>query len=88
MRFDEIKRKFKGEWVLIEYTKLDDKLLPLEGKVIAHSKDKDVILKEQLRHKGKKLAIEYLGDIPEDWAVMLWRSTISANLGSHLNMKP
>ena len=56
MRFDEIKRKFKGEWVLIEYTKLDDKLLPLEGKVIAHSKDKDVILeiiREKLRRKGK-----------------------------------
>ena len=71
MKFDEIKKRFKGGWVLIEYTELDDNLLPLEGEVIAHSGDKDVILKEQLRYKGKKLAIEYLGDIPEDWAVML-----------------
>ena len=71
MNIEEIKRKYKGEWVLIEYSSLDDNLSVLEGKVIAHSIDKDFIYREQLRYKGKQLAIEYLGEIPEDWAVML-----------------
>jgi len=71
MRMEEIKKRFKGEWVLIEYSQLDDHLAVLEGEVLVHSLDKDVIYREQLRYKGKQLAIEYLGEIPEDWAVML-----------------
>jgi len=71
MKFEEIKKKFKGEWVVIEYTQLDETLVPLEGEIVAHSPLRDVIYKEQLRYKGKQLAIEYLGDIPEEWAVML-----------------
>ena len=71
MMIEEIKKKYKGEWVLIEYSSLDDNLAVLEGDVIAHSLDKDFIYREQLCYKGKQLAIEYLGEIPEDWAVML-----------------
>ena len=71
MKLEEIKKKFKGEWVIIEYTQLDENLVPLEGEILAHSPLRDVIYKEQLRYKGKQLAIEYLEDIPEDWVVML-----------------
>jgi hypothetical protein len=71
MNLEEIKKKFKDEWVLIEYTKLDENLAVLEGEVLAHSSDRDTIYKEQLRYKDKQLSIEYLGDAPEDWAVML-----------------
>lgn len=71
MTMEEIKKKFKGEWVLIEYSQLDEHLAVLDGEVIAHSLDKKFIYREQLRYKGKQLAIEYLGEIPEDWAVML-----------------
>jgi len=68
---EKIKKKYEGEWVLIEYTKLSDDLSVIEGLVIAHSVDKDIIYKEQLRHKNKNLSIEYLGTVPQDWAVML-----------------
>jgi len=71
MKMEEIKTKYKGEWVLIEYTKLSDELSVIEGDVIAHSKDKDFIYKEQLRYKNKNLSVEYLGTAPQDWAVML-----------------
>ncbi len=71
MTMEEIKKKFRGEWVLIEYTQLDDNLAVLHGEVVAHSLDKDFIYREQLHYTGKQLAIEYLGEIPKDWAVML-----------------
>jgi hypothetical protein len=71
MKMEEIEKKYQGEWVLIEYIKLNDDLSVIEGEVIAHSVDKDLIYKEQLRHKNKKLSIEYLGTVPQDWAVML-----------------
>ena len=71
MKLGEIKKKHQGEWVLIEYTELDENLIPLEGEVLAHSPNRDEIYREQLNYKGKRLAIDYLGDIPEDWAVML-----------------
>jgi len=71
MKMEEIKNKYDGEWVLIEYSKLGADLSVIEGSVIAHSMDKDFIYKEQLRHKNKNLSIEYLGTVPQDWAVML-----------------
>ncbi len=55
-----MKRKFKGEWVLIEYTELNDNLEVVEGEVIAHSPDKDFIYREQLRYKDKQLALTTL----------------------------
>ena len=70
MNLEEIKKKYRGEWVLIEYTRLDENLVPLEGKVLAHSLNRDDIYREQLNYKNKQLAIDYLGDIPKDWAVM------------------
>ena len=71
MKMEEIKQKYEGKWILIEYTKLRDDLSVIEGEVIAHSMDKDFIYKEQLRYKNKNLSIEYLGTIPQDWAVRL-----------------
>ena len=34
MRIEEIRKLYPDEWVLIEYSKLDDDLNVLEGKVI------------------------------------------------------
>jgi hypothetical protein len=34
--------------------------------VITHSKDREEIHKAQMELKNKKLAIEYLGEIPEE----------------------
>ena len=65
MRIEEIRKLYPDEWVLIEYSKLDDDLNVLEGKVIAHSADKEEIYQAQMNLQGRSLAIEYLGEIPE-----------------------
>lgn len=79
MRMEEIRKRYQGEWVLIEYTKLDDDLNVLEGEVIAHSPNKEEIYHKLLRTKGKDVAIEYLGEVPEDLAVMLqFHETLSS----------
>jgi hypothetical protein len=36
MKLLEIKQQYPNEWVLIEFTELDDQLRVAEGKVIAH----------------------------------------------------
>jgi len=71
MKMEEIRKRYRGKWVLIEYTKLDENLNVVEGKVIAHSPKKDEIYIQLLETKGKDVAVEYLGEVPEDVAVML-----------------
>lgn len=65
MRMEEIRKHYRDEWVLIEYTKLDDDLNVIEGEVIAHSPNKEEIYQAQMKLQGRSLAIEYLGEIPE-----------------------
>lgn len=71
MKMGEIRRRYHGEWVLIEYTKLDEELNVVEGDVIAHASTKEEIYKKLLEIKGQQIAIEYLGELPEDIAVMI-----------------
>ena len=65
MKMGEILRKYKDEWLLIEYTKLDENLNVVEGKVLAHSPKKEKIYAELMKTKGKNVAIEYAGKLPE-----------------------
>jgi hypothetical protein len=71
MKMEEIRKRYLDEWVLIEYTKLDDDLNVIEGEVIAHSPSREQIYRELLNTKGKDVAIEYLGEVPQDLTVML-----------------
>ena len=71
MKWDDIKETFKDEWVLVEVEKVDKYFYLIEGKVLAHSKDKDKIYKKLLEIKPKEFMIEYTGKIPEDIAVVL-----------------
>lgn len=71
MKWKEIIKKFKDEWVLIEVKEVDEDYQIKEGIVIAHSRDKSEIYEQLLKLKDKKLYIEYTGKIPEDLAVVL-----------------
>ena len=71
MSMREIRDGFAGEWVLIGYEELDEDLNVLRGEVLAHSVHRDEIYQRLLSLKEKRIAIEYLGEIPEDWAVVL-----------------
>ena len=62
MQLEEIKQCYPNEWVLIEFTTLDDELKVVDGKVIAHSPDRDEIEKELIGLKNEQIAIEYTGE--------------------------
>jgi len=67
----EIKKKYHNEWLLIEVSKFDKDYNVIEGKVIANSPFKSDIYSALLRCKGKKIAIEYVGELPKEMAVLL-----------------
>ena len=69
MKIDEIKKKYKDEWVLIRVLKVDEFGAPVEGEVVAHSKSRDEIYEKQRRMKGD-LAIIYTGEIPKEGYVV------------------
>lgn len=71
MNFAEIERNYHGEWVLIAYTKTDNNLQILEGKVIAHSTDKKDVYRALEAAPEQPLAIEYIGQVSEDFAFIL-----------------
>ncbi len=71
MTFAEIKHNYDGEWVLIAYTKTDENLQVIEGKVIAHSAKKEDIYRALESTTEQPLAIEYMGQVPEDIAFIL-----------------
>jgi len=71
MQINEILKRYKNEWLLIEVKKFDENWQPVEGRVLTHSKDKSEIYKALMKTKGKNLAIEYAGEIPEDVAILI-----------------
>jgi hypothetical protein len=71
MTFKEIEQNYAGEWVLIAYSKTDEDLQVIEGKVIAHSANKEEIYQVLESTPEQPLAIEYMGEVPEDIAFIL-----------------
>ncbi|HBI23565.1 MAG TPA: hypothetical protein DDX84_05035 [Nitrospiraceae bacterium] len=71
MKWKDIVKKHKNEWVLIEPQKVDENFNIQDGKIIAHSKDKSEIYERLLTSKRKSAYIEYTGKIPDDLAVVL-----------------
>jgi hypothetical protein len=71
MTLTEIKQYYPDEWVLIEFTELDDDLQVVEGQVIAHSPQKTEIYQKLIELDSEKIAIEFTGDQPEEPAYLL-----------------
>jgi hypothetical protein len=71
MKWVDIKKNFRNQWVLIEVKHVDESFNVLEGEVLAHSKDKDEIYQKLLKIKPKEFSIEYTGEVPEDLAVVM-----------------
>lgn len=63
---DEIKKKFKDEWVLVEILSEDDLGEPLKVKLIAHSRNRDDTYDAMKQMKKKYLYHFYTGKIPEE----------------------
>ena len=71
MKWVDIKKNFRNQWVLIEVKNVDESFNILEGEVLAHSKDKDEIYQKLLKIRPKEFSIEYTGEVPEDLAVVM-----------------
>ncbi|MGR3179467.1 MAG: hypothetical protein ACUZ8E_15595 [Candidatus Anammoxibacter sp.] len=71
MKKEEILKKHRNEWVLIECKQVDENFEVIEGEILYHSKDRDEVYKKLLELRPKDYAIEYTGKVPEDLAVML-----------------
>lgn len=71
LTLEEIFSLYPDEWVLIAYTELDEDLNVIRGEVLAHSPERDLLYNNALSRKGKSVAIEYTGPIPENLAAML-----------------
>lgn len=71
MSMQEIREEYAGEWLLIDWEELDDELNIIRGKVLAHSPRKEEVYRHLLKLRGKKVSIEYAGEVPEDLVVAL-----------------
>lgn len=65
MKIDEIKHKYKDEWVLVEVVKVDENGQLIEGNVIAHSRNRDDTYEAMKKTKAKDTAHFYTGKIPK-----------------------
>ncbi len=61
----DIKNKFKNEWVLVEVTENDELNQPTKGKVIAHSKNREDTYNAMTKTKATDIAHLYTGEIPK-----------------------
>ena len=71
LTLEEIVSLYPDEWVLIVSPELDEELNVLRGEVLIHSPERDKVYSQLSLRKGRPVAIEYTGSIPEDLAVML-----------------
>ena len=74
MKYSAIEKKYKNKWVLLECTKTTEDFKILEANVLATGKIKEELYSSEREFFGKiahPLAIEYLGKIPEDIALVL-----------------
>ena len=66
MTFEEMQQNYHGEWVLIAYSSTDENLPVIKGQVLAHSLNKEEIYQALESATEEHLAIEYLGQVPEE----------------------
>jgi hypothetical protein len=71
MKMSVIKKRYHNQWLLIEVSKYDGDYNIKEGKVLANSAFKAKIYQALLKYTGKNLAIEYVGELPKEMAVLL-----------------
>ena len=74
LTIEQMYQMYPDQWLLVACTQLDDHLETLEGEVIQHSTDRDLIYNAIASHRSTykgTLAIEYTGTIPDDYAFIL-----------------
>jgi hypothetical protein len=71
LTLDEMKQQYPDEWLLIAYTEIDENLQVIRGEVVAHSPRAEEVYHALPYHKNRAVALEYIGEIPQDLVIML-----------------
>jgi hypothetical protein len=71
LTFAEMKQQYHDEWLLIAYTELDENLKVIKGELLMHSPEVDDIYSALPQYNDRAVAIEYVGEPPEDVAFIL-----------------
>jgi hypothetical protein len=71
LSFEEMQQHYRNEWLLIAYTELDSDMNVLRGEVLKHSPDVEEVYKALPQRQGRAVAIEYVGEVPQDLAFIL-----------------
>jgi hypothetical protein len=71
LTIEEIERRFSGEWVLIADPELDDHLAVVQGRVLFHDADRDVVDHKDCELAPRDAAVLYVGPWPRDLAFIL-----------------
>lgn len=62
MTLEETKQQYPNQWVLIEFTQLDDELRVVDGNVLAHSPSRIEIDKKLATLRNERIAVEFTGE--------------------------
>lgn len=65
LTMEEIVQQHPNQWVLIEYSELDEDLNIVRGEVVEAAATKDEIYQKLLTARVSRFAIEYTGKHPE-----------------------
>jgi len=66
MKIEDVKRKYKDEWVLVEILEEDELGNPVEVRVLVHSKARDDTYKALKDVKDRYVYHFYTGEIPKE----------------------
>jgi len=64
-KIEDIKKRYKDEWVLVRVEKADELGQPTQVELIAHSKSRDETYEAMRKTKAKDIAHFYTGEIPK-----------------------
>jgi len=68
---EQIRKKYKSEWILVEDPEVTKDLEVIRGKVVWHSKDRDEVYRKAIELRPKHPAFLYTGKIPKDMVIVL-----------------
>jgi hypothetical protein len=71
LTLEEMAKRYDSEWLLIAYTELDDNLNVVRGEVLAHAPNQEEVYQALPLAKGKAVAFEYVGKVPDGLAFMV-----------------
>jgi hypothetical protein len=71
LTIEQMRETYHDEWLLIAYTETDTALNVLRGEVLAHAATANALYKLLPQYTDRPVALEYIGDIPPDFAFML-----------------